>query len=72
MKNIAIKSKNINKMYYEEDTKNLIVFFHSGNYYVYYDVDTKTIENILSIKEDKRGKFFETKIRYVFEFKKIY
>lgn len=70
MKTIKIESNNVKSLFFDQN--NLMVFFHSGSLYTYFDVDEDIIEEMLLLKENERGKFFESNIKKKYNFKKVY
>lgn len=70
MRFIKIDSSNIKNIFYDVDKKELLVFFHSGSMYKYFNVEENDIEKFN--KEKEKGKYFINVFSKKYEYKKIY
>jgi hypothetical protein len=64
-----VLSSTIYAMGYDENSKTLRVMFTTGSVYDYNDVERNEYENI--VKSQSVGKYFQSNIRNVYQYKKI-
>lgn len=62
-------STNIESVAYDKDDQMLLVRFHSGTEYAYFNVPEDKYQSLL--ESESKGKFFNTEIKKDFEYKKL-
>lgn len=63
MESIKIDSTNIKIVYYDENKKEMFVFFHTGNLYKYFEID-RNIINKFKLENNKTKYLKENLHRY--------
>ena len=64
-----VESSNINSVEYNDVSKSLLLEFKSGAFYEYDDVDSKTVEDMVSA--ESVGRFFNKNVKGVFNYRKV-
>lgn len=67
MKTIKVNSSNIKSIFYDEDKKELLIFFHSGGLYKYHNISDKIFEQLK--KEENKTKYIKENLN---RFTKMY
>jgi len=66
---VNVESSNINQVGYDSDSNTLIIKFHSGGLYCYFDVDENLYNNLLNA--DSVGKFFNQHVKNLYDYQRI-
>jgi hypothetical protein len=66
---VEVESSNIKAVAYNEEAKELLVEFHSGGTYTYFDVDKDIYDKFLA--SDSKGKFFHKYVRNNYSYERL-
>lgn len=69
MNMIPVESSNLNSVGYDPDRAVLVIEFHHGGVYEYYDVPESEYTGLL--EAESKGKYFHAHIKDVYDYEKI-